>query len=333
VTAPLTRRRAPAPPIGVVASITAGFETVNAQLGLVALPVALDLFLWLGPQLSVRPLVDESLRLLDEMTLGAGGLTPDATLLRQGLAQAALLFNLFSRLSTQPLGLPSLLALRGSALTPLGQPPVWPISNAGLYLVLFGLFSLVGLLFATLYFGGIAQQVRDGRLDFGELGRQAGGNWLRLILFALLAASAVFVIGGPTVVLASLAGLASPVLEILISVLGTSLILWLLLFAVYAVHGILLQQRGLFGSLWDSLRLVQASLPQTAGLVGAVTLIYYVLGLVWNLASSDSWLMVFGIAGHALVSTALIAATFVFYKDRYRWWVETQQALKEQVRN
>lgn len=333
MTAPLTRRRAPAPPIGIIASITAGFETVNAQLGLVALPVALDLFLWLGPQLSVRPLVDESLRLLDEVTLGAGGLTPDATLLRQGLEQAALLFNLFSRLSTQPLGLPSLLALRGSALTPLGQPPVWPISNAGLYLVLFGAFSLVGLLFAALYFGGIAQQVRDGRLDFGQLGRQAWGNWLRLILFALLAAIAVFVIGGPTVVMASLAGLASPVLEVLISVLGTSLILWLLLFAVYAVHGILLQQRGLFGSLWDSLRLVQASLPQTAGLVGAVTLIYYVLGLVWNLARNDSWLMVFGIAGHALVSTALIAATFVFYKDRYRWWVETQQALKEQVRS
>ena len=28
-----------------------------------------------------------------------------------------------------------------------------------------------------------------------------------------------------------------------------------------------------------------------------------------------------------LISTALVTATFVFYQDRYRWWVEMRQAL------
>jgi hypothetical protein len=33
------------------------------------------------------------------------------------------------------------------------------------------------------------------------------------------------------------------------------------------------------------------------------------------------------VAGHALISTALIAATFVFYQDRYRWWMEVRRGL------
>jgi hypothetical protein len=48
---------------------------------------------------------------------------------------------------------------------------------------------------------------------------------------------------------------------------------------------------------------------------------------VWNLPAPDSWVTLAGIGGHAFVSTGLVTATFVFYKDRYRWWVEMRQWL------
>jgi hypothetical protein len=33
------------------------------------------------------------------------------------------------------------------------------------------------------------------------------------------------------------------------------------------------------------------------------------------------------VAGHSLISTALIASTFGFYQDRYRWWMEVRRSL------
>src|SRR4030095_15914210 len=91
------------------------------------------------------------------------------------------------------------------------------------------------------------------------------------------------------------------------------------------IHGIILQRRNIFGAIWDSIRLVQANLSGTLGLFLLVTIISLGLGVIWNYPPDDSWFLLIGLAGHALISTALVAATFVFYQDRYRWMVEVQQ--------
>ena len=49
--------------------------------------------------------------------------------------------------------------------------------------------------------------------------------------------------------------------------------------------------------------------------------------LLWNIPADSSWLLLLGLGGHAFISTALVAATFVFYQDRYRWWIEMRQTL------
>jgi hypothetical protein len=104
-----------------------------------------------------------------------------------------------------------------------------------------------------------------------------------------------------------------------------TVILWVLVYLGFSLHGIILQRRGLFGALWDSIRIAHVSLPYTVTLYTAIILLYQGLGLVWSIPAENSWLMLFGVIGHALVSTALVAATFAFYKDRYRWWVEMRQ--------
>jgi hypothetical protein len=73
---------------------------------------------------------------------------------------------------------------------------------------------------------------------------------------------------------------------------------------------------------------VQINLPPAAGLFMLIVLINIGLALVWNVPADDSWLLLLGLAGHALISTALVAATFVFYQDRLRWWIEMRQALQ-----
>ncbi len=336
--APPTRKapNLPNPPLGIVASIVSGFETVNARLELVLLPLALDLFLWLGPHLSVKPVLDRLLALLLALLATPAGADAAAAqnleAMRQGLTTAFTAntdgSNLFVALSTMPLGLPSLMSLRRAVLVPGGAPVIWYVDSALEYVLLFIAFSLLGLFLGALYFGGIAQQVRDVRLRWGRLLKEVWGDWARLTALTAVA----FVIAGllfvPVSVFASLLALINPVLA---SFFLATLLLWLVVYLGFTLHGIVLQRRGLFGAVWDSIRLAHSSLPQTLTLYTAVIFLYLGLSLVWNIPTDDSWLLLIGVGGHALVATGLIAATFAFYKDRYRWWIEMRQTLQAQT--
>jgi len=320
----------PAPPLGVVGALVAGFETVNARLDLILLPLALDLFLWLGPHVSVQPLAD---RLIGIMRVPPG--TDAATrrnfeVLRDALADAladyGAHFNLFSILSTAPLGLPSLLAGRAPVEAPGLDLAIWPVESVLLYVLLFGVFVLAGLFLGALYFGSIAQQVRSARLNVRQLLGQVWGDWARLTALAVIILIVLLVPGIPLLIMSGVLTSFSPLVGGLVWLVGVTVLLWLLFYAGFALHGIILQRRGLFGALWDSARLVQVNLPHTAGLYVVIVLLNMGLGLVWNLPADGSWFLLLGLGGHALVSTALVAATFVFYQDRYRRWTEMREA-------
>jgi hypothetical protein len=320
----------PVPPHGIISSLVTGFEAINARLELILLPLALDLFLWLGPHLSIGPLVPQVEAAMNGLIATAGS---DATtqrnfqVIRSALEDFGATFNVFSFLSTTPLGLPSLLAGRGPVVTPAGAPIVWAVNTVPLYLLLWGTFVLLGLLLGAFYFGLIAQQVRDKRLHWGALLRQVWGDWARLTALAVIGAGAILLLGLPVLLLTGLLSLLSPILGGLVWVAGLMVILWVLFYGGFALHGMLLQRRGLFPALWDSARLVQINLPYAAGLFVVVVVINLGLALVWNIPHDDSWLLLLGLGGHALISTALVAATFVFYQDRYRWWMEMRQTL------
>jgi len=213
-------------------------------------------------------------------------------------------------------------------LTPAGNPVVWTVNSVPLYLLLWGTFVLLGLLLGAFYFGIIAQQVRDKRLRWGMLLRQVWGDWARLTALAVLAAGAILLLGFPVLLVTGLLSLISPILGGLVWVGGPMVILWALFYGGFALHGMLLQRRGLLSALWDSARLVQINLPYAAALFVVVVVINLGLALVWNIPGDDSWLLLLGLGGHALISTALVASTFVFYQDRYRWWIEMRQTLR-----
>ena len=325
-------RKLPAPPLGIIASIASGFETVNARLELILLPLALDLLLWLGPHLSVKPIVDQ---LLSQMTLALGSAAFDAATMASFNAVHDMLaaygerFNFFSRLSTMPLGLPSLMGGRGGLLAPGGTPVTWLVDNAPEYVLLFVSFSLLGLFLGALYFGGIAQQVRDARLSWRLSLKQVWGDWARLTALTTVAFIVIALLSLPLILLAALLALIHPLLA---GFAVSTVALWLLVYLGFTLHGIVLQRRGLFAAMWDSLHLAHVSLSQTLTLYTAVIFIYVGLDWVWSLPADDSWLLLIGLLGHAVVSTALVAATFVFYRDRYRWWVEMRRMLPAPVR-
>jgi hypothetical protein len=234
-------------------------------------------------------------------------------------------FNLFSLLSTAPLGLPSLMAGRAPLEIPGGTPLVWPLQNPFICLLLTVVFVLGGLFLGALYLGGVAQQVRDERLSLGRLLRQVWGDWLQMVVLVGLWLFLLVALGSPLLLLAGLLALINPVIGSVFWLLGSMLGVWALIYMGFTLHGIVFQRRNLFLALWDSVRLVHRNLPPTASLFAVILLTSAGLGFLWNIPTDNSWLLLVGLGGHALVSTALVAATFTFYKDRYRWWQEMSQ--------
>ncbi len=322
------KTQAPEPPLGVVNILVAGFETVNARLDLILLPLALDLFLWLGPHLSVKPIVSG---VLEQMSAIFGQGASDPNLIRtfnelhDMLTDYGATFNLFSALSTAPLGLPSLMVARAPLGVPAGAPLVWSLANPFLYLLLTVGLSLAGVFLGTVYFSGIAQQVRDTRIDLARLWVQVWGDWLQILVVIGLGLVLMVMLGVPLLLLAGLLTLISPLVSSLFTLLGSMVGLWMFIYLGFTLHGIVLQRRNLFAAMWDSVRLVHRNLSAAASLFAVVMLTSTGLSFVWNAPTDGSWLLLIGLSGHALVSTALVAATFKFYQDRYRWQQEMSQ--------
>jgi hypothetical protein len=318
--------------MGVLGALRAGFAVVNNRLELALFPLALDLFLWLGPRLSLKPLMTA---LLQAMEPAAAAYRSDAQMTQQFDQLRAMFtaignqYNLFSVLSTAPLGLPSLMAGRLPESVPTGVPlAVWPVSNPLLQLDLFILFSLAGLFLGALYFNCIAQQLRTPRADLRQLLRQVLGDWVRLAVFAVLVALALLVLLTPVWVVGGLVAALIPQVGVLVFVASLTVAMWAVFYLGFAVPAMIVQRRGLFGALWDSVRVAQWNLAATAGLYTALFLVNLVLTAIWALVNPDSWVMLAALGGNALVSTALVAALFVFYQDRHRWWVEMRLALQ-----
>ncbi len=321
------------PPRGVIGCLTAGFEMVGRNLLVVTLPIVLDLFLWLGPRVSVRPLTEalvDLLRLQSSSDPDVAGQVAQVTTL---LEEFSTRFNLVSVVGGVPLlQIPSLLARRAAPPgSPLGEPRIFSLSSLLALVPWWGGFALIGLVLGFLYLNEIAHQVkvyaaepaRDGR-EPGREGDVSGDSsvrasvWklLRFVLFALgllLIGSAVVPVWLSIVALGTL--IAQPV-GILFWIAGLGFIGYAVLHLVFVVPGLLLGERPLLRAIGESVLLSHVNLWAVFGLVMLAVVIYEGLGFAWSLPANDSWALLVGIVGNAFVATGLTSATFVFYRDR-----------------
>ena len=83
-------------------------------------------------------------------------------------------------------------------------------------------------------------------------------------------------------------------------------------------------RKPLIKAAWNSLRLVAANSFSVMGLLALVFALSAGLNYLWSLPNESSWMLLVGIVGHALISSALVTATFVFFQDRYRYWRQVQ---------
>lgn len=309
-----------APPPGVWRTIAAGFDLTTKHLWLLILPVLLDTFLWLGPRLSSRPLIEQVVGMLpqDESLV-------DVT---AQLLELAPRTNLFTSLSVPFIGIPVFMVGATPENTPLPTQIV-ELANPLGWLGLFLLFSVLGVLLTAVYFNLIAQTIRfqdeQPTLDITKFVGRVAGTWLNLLALGLMIAITAFIIYIPLLIVAFVAALISQLLATMVLLIGPVLILWVLIFTYFVPHDLALSGHKLHSAVITSIQLVRLYFSPMLGLLVVILVVRNFLGSLLVLADDGSWITAVGIVGHAFVMTSLMTATFIFFRDRYRMTMAQQQ--------
>jgi hypothetical protein len=314
----------PRPP-GLLSSLMAGFDSVASHVAVILPPMLLDLFLWLGPHLRLKefllPLIDR----LPSLASAFPSSLPDLATVQTACTGIADKFNLFVILRTFPVGTTSLLTFEMPVQNPLGVPASL---DAGSFIGILGwvLFLVfLGWIIGALYYYWVSKVAL--KLEVRSLWK----SLKQAVLLSLIWMGLLFFFGLPVLLVLSVLTAISPVLGQVVLFAGALILIWLLMPIFFSAHGIFTLQLDALRAILNSLRMVRFTLPNT----GLFLLIFLVinsgLNFLWNTPSQDSWWMLVGITGHAFVSTALLAASFVYYRDINAWLKVVFEQLQRQT--
>jgi len=319
------------PPPGVITSLQAGYNVVSSRVALIALPVLLDVFLWLGPRLSVgkwySAVLADSINFLRQN----GFPTQDLAVYTKNVP---IMVDLMEKLNwlgwirTLPIGIPTLMLDLPNEIpvqTPLGFQGVIQLPSFIVVVSLILLLTFAGWLGGGLYFRIVAGA------SLGEA--EAGIGRVRAItqtslLSVIWGIGSVIVILPLFLILAVLAAI-TPLLSQVAFFIILFFTFWLVVPLFFTPHGIFVRKQNAIISIMSSLRMSRFTLPTSSMFVLSVFLLSRGLGYLWKVPTSDSWLMLVGIAGHAFISTTLLAASFVYYRDMSDWLQNVYERFQE----
>jgi uncharacterized membrane protein YdcZ (DUF606 family) len=93
---------------------------------------------------------------------------------------------------------------------------------------------------------------------------------------------------------------------------------------LFSPHGIFLYRQNAIYSMLTSVRLMRFILPGTGLFFVCLIVLSQGMDLLWQAPPTSSWMSLVGVAGHAFITTSLVAASFIYYRDAMRW---VQEAL------
>ena len=286
-----------------------GYATVNRHPWIVAIPALLDLFFWLGPRLSLAPLVQQIFARVPV----PDGLPADLaqnyqdywqTLIRTGEG-----FNLFSLLAINFPGVPSFMAGRDG----IGQ--VSQLASVRVALGLSLLVPLIGVWLASLYYAVVGREVRGG--GAGELWGRTWKTWLRVLGFLLLALIAMTIVGLPLLVATFLVASANADVLGMVAAFVFVAGMWVQFYLFFVVDAMVISEAGPLRAIRNSLIVVRFNLGSSLGLVILIWVITWGMAIVWETIADNPIGAVAAILGNAYISTGLAVASMTFYRERF----------------
>lgn len=326
-------------PPQLINSLVGGFNTAANHVVLLALPALLDLLLWFGPRVGVKqlfgPLMAEMIGFTRQNAQSE--MLPILDNFERLWEQFLERFNLLSVLNTFPVGVPSQMAGMMPDANPLGKLRVVEIGSGGQLVLGWLALTLVGFVLGSLYFALVARaslkptaaavqlkpdsgrdEVNCGErqpggppaLRLGSIGWQAAQALVMTVIILIL----VLAIMAPAAIFSTLVALISPLAAQFVLLMVSFSLIWFMIPLIFSPHGIFMCGQSALNAMLNSARLVRVSLPGTGLFLIALLVLNQGLGSLWNSAPYDSWLGLVSIFGRAFISTALLAASFSYYR-------------------
>jgi hypothetical protein len=301
------------PPPGIIGSLRTGFDAIAGNVTVILMPLALDLLLWLGPHVRMDRVLSDFITWAN-----ANGAKPaDIKPLLDIPAASLQSVNLLVILRTFPIGISSLMSGTLPTSTPWGLPAVWEpsiLQSLGLCLLL----GLLGWVLGGLYFQWVAELAVPG---------MAADNHPRLLrsvvqtmAYAILWTVASGVVGVPLWAMLTILFKVNGVLAQGVILLLGFLSMWLIVPIFFSPHGIFVRKQNVITSILSSFEMTRFTLPTSSLFVLVVFLLGWGLNFfLWSNPAGDSWLVLVAIFGHAFITTALLASSFVYYNNMTLW--------------
>jgi hypothetical protein len=306
----------------VIETLSAGYAAINRQLWVLLLPVAVDMFLWLGPHVSYSPLVAPTVTRATEWVrhatpepaeLGQPSIASDLEDIRQRLVEYSDETNALSLVANGPLALPSLsgwVAESGDLTFVTG----WPEGLA----LLTGCF-VASLLLGGCFYGAIARAATRAPGGLLPVAQSAPGKSLRVLGFVAAALGLGLLLGLPMLLLMGFALLVAPVVAYVGAVALLAAVVYAALHLSFATAAIFVSNVGPLAAIRRSVRLVRRNLYPALGLLGLTWLILAGMAQVWLVLANNLPAPVgvgLSTLGNAYIASGLVAASMIFYLER-----------------
>lgn len=306
-----------------------GFNTVAGKVHLILIPLLVDLFLWLGPKLRIYELFTP---FFNDLTNSMARIAPKemlevvnatATLYAEFLTN----FNLFTVVRTVPVGVPSLLARMNEIAAPLNLAGVVEAPSIQAVIGIFGALLLLGFFLGTLYFDAVARQSQPESVSFSI--KRVFSEYTQTLVFFLILIALLLMAAAPVFILISVFSLINAALAQFVLFMMLFLVMWLALPLIFSPHGIFALEQKAVPSMLLSMRMVRFFIPGTSLFIIFCILISEGMNMLWVMPGSESWLLALGIGGHAFIVTALLCASFFYYRDGLKWMQFNIQRIQE----
>lgn len=295
---------------GVIDTLSAGYATVNRHPWIIAIPVLLDLFFWLGHHLSLAPLVQRILARMQVPVSLSGEMLQTYQEYRETLARAGENFNLFSLLVTHFPGIPSLMSAKEGLGPKMALTDPWTVLGLSI------LLPLAGIWLASIYYVGIGKQVRETGEGLSELWGRVWKTWGRLLGFLLMVMGVGLLFGLPVLVLALIAtAINTSFLSIVVSILWVAA-LWAQFYLFFVVEAMVVSDVGPIQAVRNSVAVVRFNIGSALSLVVLVWVIMLGMPIVWDTMAQSPVGTVAAVLGNAYIATGLAAASMIYYRDR-----------------
>jgi len=303
------------PPPGIINSIKLGFDIVATHITAILLPLLLNLFLWLGPRLRMDALFN-SVKANMFLIWKASGISAEDSQRAMDLYEKTIpKVNLFWIFRTIPIGISSLFLPQKISQTPLGDPAIWQVSAA----------SLIGWIFFLIFFGWIGGGLYFRSVAWLTIANQdaqpisVARAIVQTILISISWGILSVMIGVPIfLVLAVVLQFNAFIANILVLFISLAL-MWVIVPLFFWPHGVFIKRQNVVTSILSSLQMMRFTLPTSSMFVLTVFLLSFGLNFLWSIPPEDSWMTLVGIFGQSFVATALLAGSFVYYRDMNIW--------------